>query len=64
LLLTGRVVPAMTVLGVEPESLEYGMNLSPCVQQALPKVVSLVRETIAGWKQADCALAADCRTAA
>ena len=41
----------MTILGVEPESLGYGMNLSAMVQAALPKVIDLARETVARWRR-------------
>jgi hydrogenase maturation protease len=49
-LMTGRPAPRITVLGVEPESLAYGMSLSAPVQAALPRVISLARETIARWQ--------------
>ena len=49
LLPPGQSSPTITVLGVEPESLAYGMDLSPRLQQALPHVVALARETVAGW---------------
>ncbi len=42
--------PAITVLGVEPESLDCGMNLSPRLQQVLPRVVFLAQETVAAWR--------------
>jgi hydrogenase maturation protease len=38
------------VLGVEPERIEYGLELTPAVQQSLPLVTSTVRELIAGWE--------------
>jgi Ni,Fe-hydrogenase maturation factor len=41
--------PRITVLGVEPESLAYGMELTPRLQAALPKVVELACETIRSW---------------
>jgi len=41
--------PAITVLGVEPESLHYCLTLSEAVQAALPRVVALARETVATW---------------
>ncbi len=48
--LGSKPVPSMTVLGVEPASFAPGLNLSVAVQAALPRVVSLARETIAGWQ--------------
>lgn len=45
-----RPLPPITVIGVEPSSLEYGMGLSKPVRDALPRVLSLAREIIARWK--------------
>lgn len=47
----GKLAPPITVLGVEPESLGYGMSLSAPVRAALPRVVSLARETVARWQR-------------
>ncbi|MBL7114416.1 MAG: hydrogenase maturation protease [Kiritimatiellae bacterium] len=41
--------PPMTVLGVEPKSLEYGMKLSGPVKAALPKVIETVMRTVHCW---------------
>jgi hydrogenase maturation protease len=49
LLLVGKPVPPMTVLGVEPGSFAYGMTLSQPVKAALPRVVALARNTVAQW---------------
>ena len=49
-LMTGRPAPRITILGVEPESLACGMNLSPPVRAALPGVISLARKTVARWQ--------------
>jgi hydrogenase maturation protease len=35
--------PAVTILGVEPQSLDYGMDLSPAVKAVVPRVVQIVR---------------------
>ena len=59
-LMAGRPAPKFTVLGVEPESLDYGMNLSVSVQAALPRVIALARQTVAGWSQAEPARATTC----
>ena len=50
-LMAGKLVPPITVLGVEPESFGYGMSLSASVRAALPGVVSLARETVARWQR-------------
>ena len=39
--------PDVTIIGVEPAVLDYGMQLSPAVQAALPNVVRMARTTIA-----------------
>ncbi|MBI5384130.1 MAG: hydrogenase maturation protease [Verrucomicrobia bacterium] len=44
--------PPITVIGVEPLVLEYGMELSAPVQAALPRVVELARETLLKWQRA------------
>jgi len=38
--------PCVIVVGVEPETIDYGMELSPAVQAALPRVVRLVKAII------------------
>jgi hydrogenase maturation protease len=58
LLLPKGSAPAITVLGVEPSSLDYGAELSTPVKRALPRVVALARETVAGWLQPKIAAAA------
>jgi hypothetical protein len=40
------------VLGVEPASFKHGLAPSEPVRAALPRVVSLARETIAQWSGA------------
>lgn len=49
LLPPGLPRPAVTVLGVEPESLAYGLELSPAVLAALPRVVASAREIVDEW---------------
>jgi Ni,Fe-hydrogenase maturation factor len=36
--------PNVTILGVEPEKVEYGMELSKTVSDALPQVVKLAKK--------------------
>jgi hydrogenase maturation protease len=43
-----RVPPPIHVLGVEPQNLDYGMELSAPVAAALPRIQELVRAWIAG----------------
>jgi hydrogenase maturation protease len=49
-LLAGKT-PAITVLGVEPESLGYSLDLSASVRAILPRVVALARETVSAWRR-------------
>ena len=42
--------PKFQVLGVEPASLTYGMELSPAVAAALPQVTRLGREVVEAWR--------------
>jgi len=54
-LMAGEPAPSITVLGVEPQTMDYGMDLSAPVQAVLPQVVELARETVAGWmRDTDC----------
>ena len=39
--------PAVTVVGVEPAAIEYGLHLSPAVQAVLPQVIRTARTTAA-----------------
>jgi hydrogenase maturation protease len=53
LLLVGQAPPPITVLGVEPASFQPGLTLSAPVHAAMPRVVSLARETVAQWRGAE-----------
>jgi hydrogenase maturation protease len=47
--LSGRQPPPVTVIGIEPQVLDYGMALSAPVQATLPQVVALAQEILSGW---------------
>jgi hydrogenase maturation protease len=49
LLPPGARWPDFLILGVEPASLAYGLELSPAVAAALPDVARLSREIVAAW---------------
>jgi len=49
LLPPGAAWPEFHILGVEPASLTYGMELSPAVANALPHVTRLSREIVSAW---------------
>jgi hydrogenase maturation protease len=38
------------ILGIEPGLIEYGLGLTPAVQQALPLVTQTAKEIIAHWR--------------
>jgi hydrogenase maturation protease len=45
--------PPISVIGVEPLSLEYGLGLSAPVAAALPQVTALAHRIIADWRAGD-----------
>ncbi len=48
--LQGRMPERLTVLGVEPASIEFGLELSPAVEAALPKLVAAMAAQLAEWR--------------
>ncbi len=42
--------PEILILGVEPEVIEFGLELSPSVKTAVPRVVEEVYRTVAAWR--------------
>lgn len=63
----GQKPPFVTILGVQPDSLELGMELSPSLRDALPKVTAIAGKIanawldeaeplFIGWEQNECAL--------
>ena len=40
----------ISILGVEPAVIDYGMELSPSVAAALPRVLEMTRNTAARWQ--------------
>lgn len=45
----GAAWPQIQVIGIEPESLEYGMTLSAAVAATLPQIEQRCREIVAAW---------------
>lgn len=41
--------PEIVVLGMEPETIDYGLDVSPSLQASLPQLVQAAREIIASW---------------
>src|SRR5512143_3495297 len=48
--LTGGHRPEIAVLGVEPETIDAGLDLSPSVQAALPRLVAAAKDIVARWR--------------
>ena len=42
--------PGVMILGVEPAIIDYGLDLSPAVQAALPGLVQAAKDLIARWR--------------
>lgn len=45
-----------TVLGVEPESLDYGMELSTTLQKSLPAVLREATQILNEWRAEECSV--------
>lgn len=43
--------PEIAMLGVEPEIIDYSLDLSQSVSAALPQVVEVVRSMVEGWRK-------------
>lgn len=48
--LTSGHRPEITVLGVEPETIEAGLDLSPSVHAALPRLVAAAQDVLTRWR--------------
>jgi len=46
-----RRLPEILILGVEPQTIDYGLELSPPVAAALPELTRAVREMVAHWRE-------------
>jgi hydrogenase maturation protease len=42
--------PEFAILGVEPATMTYGMELSPAVSSAMPGIKRLCHEIVTGWR--------------
>jgi hydrogenase maturation protease len=43
--------PQVTILGVEPEVMDYGLDLSESVQNTVPQLVKAAREIVEEWRR-------------
>lgn len=48
--LSGDLPARRALVGIEPETLGWGMELSPKVAAAIPQAVALAKETLDGWR--------------
>ena len=51
--------PEIVIFGVEPQVIDYGLELSPAVAAALPQLIRAVREMAAQWRNGGGGLRAD-----
>ena len=47
--LSRKTPPAIRILGIEPESIAFGPDLSPSVQASIPQVIHTIRKILQGW---------------
>ena len=47
----GHPKPEIVILGVEPEVIDYGLELSAAVQAAVPQVVNVAKEIADAWER-------------
>jgi hydrogenase maturation protease len=45
--------PEISVLGVQPAVIDYGLELSAPLQEALPRVVAAARSIVARWRRVE-----------
>ena len=45
----GRRRKQITIIGVEPQTIEFGMEPTPTIQAALPRVIELARQLVEQW---------------
>ena len=43
-------IPQISVMGIEPESIDYGLELSPTVRAALPKIMLVITDMVERWR--------------
>jgi hydrogenase maturation protease len=48
--LKNKTRPEIVIFGVEPERIDYGLDLTPAVAAALPKLTAAAREQVKRWR--------------
>jgi hydrogenase maturation protease len=46
----GSTMPQVFVIGIEPEVIDYGLELSPSVRAALPEIMPVIADMVEQWK--------------
>ncbi len=49
--LKNKVKPEIVILGVEPERIDYGLELTPAVAAALPKLTAAAADIVQRWQE-------------
>jgi hydrogenase maturation protease len=49
--LTAPHAPHIAILGVEPAVIDYGLDLTPEVEAALPRLIEAARDIVADWRR-------------
>jgi hydrogenase maturation protease len=44
--------PEIVILGVEPQTIAYGLDLTPPVAAALPRLLQATRDIVGRWREA------------
>jgi hydrogenase maturation protease len=50
-MISRKAPPEIAILGVEPETIDYGLELSPVVFSALPQLTAATRVTVDRWRK-------------
>jgi hydrogenase maturation protease len=48
--LPSQSAPEILIVGIEPETIDYGLDLSPAMAEALPGLTREVRKIVSGWR--------------
>jgi len=48
--LKGKAQPEIVILGVEPQTIDFGLDLSPPVAAALPRLLEAAQDQVARWR--------------
>jgi hydrogenase maturation protease len=46
----GSNMPQISIIGIEPERIDYSLELSPAVRAALPKIMPVIADMVKTWR--------------